>query len=126
MKPQFFNPTKLFDWWSVPHFLFGMVTALVALAFSLSVSRVFLATLALAIVWELLKKRYRISEAPGNGTVDVLLPLIAFGITFLLVDRVGVNPEHYQALLIVTSFLYVSVNFFAWRARLERDREFQG
>ena len=126
MKLRFFNPKKLFDWWSVPHFMFGMVTALAALAFSLSVPRVFLATLALAIVWELLEKRYRISEAPGNGAVDVILPLIAFAITLVLVDRADPNPDHHMALLIVATLLYIFVNFFAWRARIERDREFQG
>lgn len=121
-----FKASKLFDWWSVPHFLFGVVMAFVAITFSFSESYVFLVTLILAILWEFLEKRYRIGEAPGNGTVDVLLPLIAFGITIPLVDHINPNPEHYQALLIVVTLLYIFTNFFAWRARFDRDHEFMG
>ncbi|MFZ2300180.1 MAG: hypothetical protein WAW00_03535 [Candidatus Moraniibacteriota bacterium] len=126
MRPRLFDLKKLFDWWSVPHFLFGMVTALTTITFSFPIFYAFFATLILALLWELLETRYRISEAPGNGTIDVILPLIAFGITFLLVDRMDPNPEHHRSLLIVVSILYLATNFFAWRARLERDREFLG
>lgn len=117
---------KLIDPWSVPHFLFGMVTALVAIVFSFPASYAFFATLYLALFWELLEKRYRLSEAPGNALIDIFLPLLAFGITFMLVDRADPHPERHMALLIVVFLVYVATNFFAWRARFERDRDFRG
>lgn len=125
MKTRLFDMKKLFDWWSVPHFLFGMITALTAIVFSFPTSYAFFATLYLALFWELLEKKYRLSEAPGNALIDILLPLSAFGITLLLVNRTDPNPEHHTALLIAVSLLYLCVNFFAWRARFDRDREFQ-
>lgn len=116
---------KAFDWWSVPHFLFGMVMALGALVFSLPVFPFFFVTLILAIFWELLEKRYRIREASSNTLIDILLPLIAFVITLFLVDQADANPEHHRSLFTIVSLLYSSINFFAWRARFNRDGEFQ-
>jgi len=126
MKYRFLDPKKMLDWWSVPHFLFGMVTALVAMVFSVPVFHGFLATLYLAIFWELLEKRYRLSEAPGNAPVDILLPLLAFGMTFLLVGQSHPEPDRVASLLVVIFLLYMAVNFFSWRARFERDQEFLG
>lgn len=126
MKTRLFDTKKLFDWWSVPHFLFGMVMALAAIVFSFPTSYAFFATLYLALFWELLEKRYRLSEAPGNALIDILLPLFAFGMTFMLVNQADPDPDRQSALLIVVVLLYLSVNFFAWRARFENDREFQG
>ena len=121
-----FDPNKLFDWWSVPHFMFGIVTALAAISFYWPASYAFLGTLTLALLWELLEKYVRLSEAPGNGWVDVALPLLAFVITFLLVDQAALNHERHLGLLLITSLLYLFINSIAWRARFEKDEEFLG
>lgn len=117
---------KLIDSWSVPHFLFGTVLALCAITFVLPIGYMFFATAYLALFWELLEMRFRLSEAPGNGSADVVLALLGFGTAFLLVDRVGATSQSNYSLLIVTSVLFLSLNFFAWRARFEHDREFLG
>lgn len=119
-----FSAKKLFDWWSVPHFMFGIVTALFAISFSFDAIVIFLGTLVLALLWELLEKFVRLSEAPGNGWVDVVLPLLAFLMTYILVDRAALNHDRHIGLFTITLLLYGFINMIAWRARLEKDRDF--
>ncbi|MBP7060672.1 MAG: hypothetical protein KBA91_01690 [Candidatus Moranbacteria bacterium] len=125
-KKDIFNPTKLFDWWSVPHFMFGIVMALAAISFSWPTFLTFVVTLILALLWELLEKYVRLSEAPGNGWVDVALPLLAFVTTYLLVDQATLNHDRHLGLLTITLLLYVFINLIAWRARFEKDEDFLG
>ncbi|OIP58883.1 MAG: hypothetical protein COZ29_00995 [Candidatus Moranbacteria bacterium CG_4_10_14_3_um_filter_45_9] len=126
MRHRSLKAKKLLDYWSMPHFLFGTVSALFAVTFSLSVVYMFFVTLCLAIFWELLEMRFRLRETKGNSSMDVLLSLLSFGITFILVDRIDANIQNHGSLLIVTSILFLCLNFFAWRARFEHDGEFQG
>lgn len=123
---EIFDPKKLFDWWSVPHFMFGIVTALAAISFSWDVFSTFLGTIILALLWELLEKFVRLSEAPGNGWVDVVLPLMAFVMTVLLVDQAELNHDRHLGLLTITLLLYGFINLIAWRARFEKDQDFLG
>src|SRR3989344_2504007 len=92
-KLKIFRLDKMFDWWSVPHFMFGMVAALSAITFEWPAFEVFLITLVMALLWELLEKKYRLSEAPGNAWVDVVLPLMAFVMTYILVDTSTLNHD---------------------------------
>lgn len=126
MRKQLINLKKLIDPWSVPHFLFGVVAALAVIAFSWPAMPLFFAVLVSALLWELLEKYFRLSEAPGNSWVDVLLSLIAFTATVALLGGISLGQERSVDLFIVSVLLYGSVNFFAWRARLEHDRDFQG
>jgi hypothetical protein len=126
LKKEIFDAKKLFDWWSVPHFMFGIVMALLAISFSWPASYTFLGMLVLALLWELLEKYVRLSEAPGNGWVDVALPLLAFVITYLLVDQAALNHDRHLGLLTITVLLYLFINLIAWRARFEKDEDFLG
>lgn len=121
-----FDPRKLFDWWSVPHFMFGIVMALAAISFSWPAFLTFIGMLVLALLWELLEKYVRLSEAPGNGWVDVVLPLLAYITTFLLVDQAALNHDRHLGLLVITLLLYGFINLIAWRARFEKDEDFLG
>lgn len=121
---RIFRPSKLFDWWSVPHFMFGIVMALAAISFSWDMYLTLLWTLILALLWELLEKYVRLSEAPGNGWVDVMLPFLAFALTSVLVDQAALNHERHLGLLVITVLLYGFVNMIAWRARFEKDHDF--
>jgi hypothetical protein len=125
MKTRLVNLKKLIDPWSVPHFLFGVMAALAVVTFTWPIFTSFFAVLVVAILWEILEKYFRLSEAPGNAWVDVLLPLIAFTITLPLVLSPSITREQCAALLIVSVFLYLTTNYLSWRARLERDRDFQ-
>jgi hypothetical protein len=125
-KHPLFDPSKLFDWWSVPHFMFGVVTALFAISYSWPAFQTFVGTLILALLWELLEKYVRLSEAPGNGWIDVVLPLLAFVMTYLLVDQAALNHDRHVGLLTITLLLYLFINLIAWRARFEKDEDFLG
>ncbi len=123
-RHRLFHASKLFDWWSVPHFMFGIVTALAAISFSWDMWDTFLGMIILALLWELLEKYVRLSEAPGNGWVDVALPMLAFAMTFILVDQAALNHERHVGLFTITLLLYGFVNMIAWRARFEKDHDF--
>lgn len=123
----FWYSKKSLDWWSIPHFLFGVVIALSALVFSWSVPVAFVATFAIALLWEYFERHVRIRETPANSKMDILLPLLAFILTIFLMNHTPAQtPEDRQSFLIITLSLYGFVNFIAWRAKIEHDREFEG
>lgn len=126
MRKRLINLKKLIDPWSVPHFLAGVVAALSAVVFVWPIFPVFFGMLLLAVLWELLELRFRLSEAPGNAWVDILLPLIAFTITLPIVSSPVIGRDQHQALLVVALFLYIVTNFLSWRARFDHDRDFLG
>ncbi len=126
MRHRSLKARKLFDYWSMPHFLFGTVSALFTVTFLLPVVYMFFVTLYLSIFWELLEMRFRLHEAKGNSGMDVLLALFGFGSTFIFADRINANVGNQSSLLIITGILFLCLNFFAWRARFEHDGEFQG
>lgn len=124
---SFWYSKKSLDWWSIPHFLFGVVVALSALVFSWSVPIAFTATFAIALLWEYFERHIRIHETPANSKMDVLLPLLAFLLTMFLMNHMPTQTvEDRQVFLIITIFLYGFLNFIAWRAKFEHDREFEG
>lgn len=123
----FWYSKKSLDWWSIPHFLFGVVIALSALVFSWSVPLSFLATFGIASLWEYFERHVRIHETPANSKMDILLPLLAFILTIFLMSHMPTQTtEDRQSFLIIALCLYGFVNFFAWRAKLDHDREFEG
>jgi uncharacterized membrane protein len=118
---------KSLDWWSIPHFLFGVVIALSALVFGWSVPVAFGATLGIAFMWEYFERHVRIHETPANSKMDILLPLLAFILTIFLMSHMPTQTaEDRQSFLIIALSLYGFVNFIAWRAKIEHDREFEG
>lgn len=125
-KYQWF-PKKYLDWWSIPHFLFGVVMALGALVFAWPLALAFTATLVIALMWERFERHIRLHETKGNSRMDVLLPLLAYGLTIFLMNRMPVRTnEDVQAFFLTAIFLYLFVNFLAWRAKMEGDCEFRG
>jgi len=126
-NPLFFLKKKgPIDFWSIPHFLSGAVSALFAAVFSISFGVAFLSTFVLAILWELFEKKERIRENIRNRIADIILPLIAFPATSLFVQKVATEQERRIALLATVSVLFLYVNLAAWRARSEHDRDFTG
>lgn len=123
---SFLKKKRPIDFWSIPHFLFGAVTALFAATLSIPSGAAFFSTLVLAILWELFEKKEKIRENIRNRIADVLLPLVAFPATLLFTQKVAVEQERRVALLATVSVLFLYVNLAAWRARSERDRDFTG
>lgn len=124
IRERFMNIKKILDPWSVPHFLFGVVMAFGTIIFLWPAVPLFFVTFFLALVWEWLEARFHLREAPGNAWMDILLPLIAFTATFLFAAFIDINEERGRAFFTVVVLLYIFTNFFAWRARFERDRDF--
>ena len=114
----------LIDFWSVPHFLSGVVAALFAILFSIPLQPVFFAVLALAILWEFLEMRFQLREASWNVASDIVLPLIAFPLTAAFVLRAVPDEEHRAGLFLLALVLYIYTNVIAWQARLDHDSDF--
>ena len=115
---------RWFDWWSIPHFLFGVVMALLASVLLLPLPFVFVVTLGIAILWEWFESFVRLREASGNSVVDVLLPLVSFIATSSILGSARLPYEQRLSLFIIITLLYLFLNFLAWRARMGRDHDF--
>lgn len=123
--PLFFKCLRrLFDPWSVPHFLFGMVIAMGAIALHWPLFASFLALMVVAFLWEYVERKIGIRERKGNPLMDIMLPILAFGMTLLLVDQAPLHDEEHFALFMCVLLLFVSLNLIAWRARLQKERGF--
>lgn len=116
---------SLIDFWSVPHFMAGVVSALVAVVFSLPFGPMLFVTLILAILWELFEARFNLGEVSWNVAGDIVLPLIAFPIVYVLVNRPELDMEHRAFLLVVATSVYVYTNAISWVARIDGDRDFR-
>lgn len=117
---------RAFDLWSIPHFLFGIVTALLPSLFGVSLAQALVLTLTLALSWELFERYAGVKETFLNGLADVLLPIVAFtGISFLL--RVyAFHPDELAVFMSATLTLYCYTNLSGWLAYRRRKREFLG
>ncbi len=113
----------LIDYWSVPHFLLGMLVALSVRVFGLPTIPFFIATLGIAILWEYFEMFLHIRELKLNVLSDTIVPLLAYVFTLWLTDH-AMRPEQQAALLITTIIFYVLVSSAAWQARLSRDPDF--
>ncbi len=116
--------SRLLDPWSVPHFMFGVVVALAGLAFHLSLSLLFFAMLAGAILWEGFEKLIKIKEPKGNAVADVILPLMSFWLTVFIARPISIEPDQAMALFVVAFILFAAINVAAWQARFDGDRDF--
>ncbi|MEI6650452.1 MAG: hypothetical protein WCL23_03405 [Candidatus Moraniibacteriota bacterium] len=112
------------DFWSIPHFLFGSVMALVAASFEYPFPATFAVTLVVAILWERFEQEEGIKESIHNRMADVVLPLIAFVATYFYTHLVAIEHERRIALLTVVTLVFFLVNYLGWRARAARDRDF--
>jgi hypothetical protein len=115
---------ELIDFWSIPHFLFGAVTALGAIVFLIPAWSVFFATFIFAVAWEFFERWQGIVESIRNRISDVCMPLVAFPATFLFARYVTVEHERQVSLFVVITILFLYTNFMAWKARFARDRDF--
>lgn len=115
---------KLLDGWSVSHFLFGVVVATAAIAFEWSLVVAFVTMLVVAVAWEYFERRINIKEAFGNPWMDIVLPIMAFGLTLLLVDQKPLLQEEHIGLFVCATGLFLFVNAAAWKARFEKEKDF--
>lgn len=125
-KPSFIlaGPNGVLDAWSIPHFLFGTVIALVAVVFALPQLATFLVLIVVAILWEFFEMRMKLRESIWNVLSDIALPLIAFPMTLWLVEQTGIKHEEQVAFFIVAVLIYFYSNVMAWQARFNNDPDY--
>jgi hypothetical protein len=58
------------DFWSVPHFLFGVLIAMIVQVFSFPAVPLFMVMLSIAILWEIVEMRLKIRESLINVFSD--------------------------------------------------------
>lgn len=116
---------NLIDFWSVSHFMAGVVSALAAVVFSLPSVPMFFVTFVLAILWELFEARFNLGEVSLNVGSDVVLPLLAFPVVYTLASRPELSAERKTLLLVIAFLIYVYANVISWRARINGDRDFR-
>jgi|GEM_PF-6590579 len=117
---------NLIDSWSVPHFLLGTLIAMLTVVFNYPPLPLFFVTLIVAIVWEFFEMRIGIRETRMNVVSDILMPLLAYVVTFWLLGAPGMTHEHHVALLTVTIIFYSLTSYAAWQARFSQDPDFLG
>jgi fructose-specific phosphotransferase system IIC component len=113
-----------FDLWSVPHFLFGIITGTLPALIEISFYSALLLTITLAILWEVFEKITSVKESFQNIVLDIILPIFSFTLTsFVLI----VYPMHPNDILVVTtavSAIYIFTNISGWLAYRRRQRDF--
>lgn len=115
---------ELIDAWSIPHFLFGSVMAMVTLDFDFPVWPLFFTTFIMALVWEYIEYFFGLGEGRTNVISDIFMPLISFPLTVLLFDSPVIHHEQHTALLTIILVFYSLACYAAWRARFDRDPDF--
>ncbi len=122
---SYLSMSAMVDYWSIPHFLFGTVMALLTVTFFLAFELMFALTFSLAVIWEILEIWTGLKEAFINRMSDIFVALLSFTITFFVTNHIHRNVAHPDSLLIIAILFFFGVNFFAWRARFEHDHEFE-
>lgn len=122
----FFGRRKIFDIWSVSHLFFGVVMACFAAMFDFSFLLALGIVFTLAVVWEYFESKVGISETVANRITDVLLPLLGFGLTYQVLESLLLADGHLSAVLAVSIFVFLLMNYVSWEARFNGEREFQG
>jgi|SRR3989344_3132286 len=124
VKRDWWKRGKALDLWSIPHFLFGVLTALLPPLMGISLLTALSLTIILALLWEVYEKLVEIKETPLNSIFDVILPIVAFTCTSL---ALRIYPLPTDDLLVIANavfVLYLFTNISGWLAYRRRHRDF--
>lgn len=116
---------RALDLWSIPHFLFGILTALLPPLFGAPLTQALLLTFVLALSWELFEKYAGIKETFLNSLTDVLLPIVAFTGVSALMRVYPLTADELAVMMSATLTLYCYTNLSGWLAYRRRKREFR-
>jgi hypothetical protein len=123
-KRDWWQRGKAFDLWSIPHFLFGVITAFIGPLTGLQTLTTLILTFLLALAWEVGEKIIGIKESIQNILFDIVLPIAAFTLTTYLLLRYPLHPD--DLLLVGSAFLmlYIYTNISGWLAYRRRNSNF--
>lgn len=114
-----------FDMWSIPHFLFGVLTAFLVPLGGQTISTALILTVLIAVLWEIYERLAKIRESIQNSLLDVILSVVAFTLTsYALVIYSYAPRENIQVIAIAILVLYIYTNLSGWLAYRRRSRDF--
>lgn len=123
-KRDWWQKGRAFDLWSVPHFLFGVLTAFLPRLTGLSFLTALALTIIFAMLWEVYEKFVEIKETIQNSLLDIILPVVAFTLTSYVLLLCSF---HYDDLVVIATgvfIVYVFTNVSGWLAYRRRARDF--
>lgn len=111
--------SKYIDFWSAPHFLFGVLLGQVSRAFQVSLIFTGIAVVLVAILWEIFERIENIPEEKSNGIVDVVLAIFGFAIITFIVTNFSQTIELVLFWVVLGLYILLNVGGFlagGWRS----------
>lgn len=124
VKRDWWQKGRAFDLWSIPHFLFGILTGFLPPLTGMSTPTALALTLILALLWELYEKFVDIKETVQNSLLDVILPIVAFILTSYVLHIYTFHYDNLVVVAIAVLALYAFTNISGWLAYRRRARDF--
>ncbi|MDP1689779.1 MAG: hypothetical protein Q8L52_01050 [bacterium] len=123
-KRDWWKKGRAFDLWSIPHFLFGILTAFLPPLTGISFLTALALTLILAMLWEIYEKFLDIKETIQNSLLDIILPIVAFTLTSHILRIYAFHRDDLTVVAIAVLVLYAFTNISGWLAYRRRNRDF--
>ena len=115
---------RAFDLWSIPHFLYGILTGMLPALTGISLLTALLLTVVLAVLWEWYEKLIGIRETALNIAADFILPILAFTGTSAVLDAYQLQYDEVLVIAGAVLILYAYTNISGWLAYRRRHRDF--
>lgn len=124
VKHDWWQKGKAFDLWSIPHFLFGILTAFLPALTDLSFLTALALTIILGMLWEIYEKFVDIKETIQNSLLDIILPIVAFTLTSYVLRIYSFHREELLVVATAVFIVYAFTNISGWLAYRRRNRDF--
>ena len=124
-KRDWWRKGRAFDLWSIPHFLFGILTGFLPALTGISFLTALVCTLVFALSWEFYEKIIGIRESVQNILLDVTLPIVAFTYTSYLLRATTFHRDDLIVVATAVLALYTFTNVSGWLAYRRRNRNFR-
>ncbi len=124
VKHDWWQKGKAFDLWSIPHFLFGILTAFLPALTDLSFLTALALTIILGMLWEIYEKFVAIKETVQNSLLDIILPIVAFTLTSYVLRIYSFHREELLVVATAVFIVYAFTNISGWLAYRRRNRDF--
>ncbi len=123
-KRDWWQRGRAFDLWSIPHFLFGILTGMLPPLTGISTLTALSLTIILAVLWEWYEKFIGIKETNLNIAADFVLPVLAFTCTLFLIDLYPLRPDELLVIWCAVLTIYAYTNISGWFAFRRRQHNF--
>ncbi len=124
IKHDWWQKGRGLDLWSIPHFLFGILTGFLPSLIGISFLTALTLTLILAMSWEIYEKFVGIKETIQNSVLDIILPIFSFTLTSFILLVYPLHPNDLLVVAIAVLALYIFTNLSGWLAYRRRQRDF--